>query len=98
MAKGHKTGGRKRGTPNKRTAELRDVIREHMPSAVTRLLELTRSDDDAVALAACKEIFDRGWGKPAQAVIASVNPPGGKTGFHDMWVALTTGKFDEARA
>ena len=91
---GERRGGRKKGTPNKRTAELRDVVRNYMPAAVERLAELMHSDDDAVSLAACKEIFDRGWGKPAQAVVASVNPPGGAVGFHAMWVALTTGKFD----
>jgi hypothetical protein len=29
-------------------------------------------------------------------VLAAVNPGGGTVGFHDMWVALTTGKFDGA--
>ena len=95
---GERRGGRKKGTPNKRTAELRDIVRQYTPQAVKRVVELMGSPDDAVALAACKELFDRGYGRPAQAVLAAVNPAGGKTGFHDMWVALTTGQFDGGSA
>jgi hypothetical protein len=98
MAKGHKTGGRKKGTPNKATAEVRSLAGKHMAAAIARLVELMRSTDPAVSLAACNAILDRGHGKPAQAVLASVSPRGGEGGFHAMWVALTTGKLDEAVA
>jgi hypothetical protein len=98
MAKGLKTGGRKHGSLNKVTAEVRNLARQHTAAAIKRLAKLMQSEDGNVALAACKEILDRGHGKSAQAVLAAVNPPSGEVGFHAMWVALTTGKFDGARA
>jgi hypothetical protein len=96
MAKGFKTGGRTRGTPNRVTAEVAALARQHTRAAIARLVMLMGSPDPAVSLAACNAILDRGHGKPAQAVLATVNPPSGSVGFHEMWVALTTGKFDGA--
>lgn len=98
MSKGGKrTGaGRPRGAKNKVEPEVRTLARVHTEAAIKRLSDLMKSTEPDTALAACNAILDRGWGKPAQAVLAAVNPPGGKVGFHDMWVALTTGKFDGA--
>lgn len=100
MSKGGKRpgAGRKKGSPNKVQPEVRELARQYTEDAIERLVKLMRADDPNTSLTACKEILDRGWGKPAQAVLASVNPPGGKTGFHEMWVALTTGRFDEVGA
>ena len=72
MAKGSKTGGRQRGTPNRATAEIKAAIRLHGDELVTALLALTRSDDERVRLAAIQAALDRGWGKPVQGVEVGV--------------------------
>src|SRR5262249_16042845 len=49
-------------------AELRDLARQHTPDALKRLLELVRSKNEQVALAAVRELLDCGYGKAVQAV------------------------------
>ena len=68
MAKGQKTGGRRKGTANKATAEVRAAFQLHGDELVDALLALTKSDDERVRLAAIQAALDRGWGKPTQAV------------------------------
>lgn len=69
MAQGHKTGGRQKGTPNKATAEIKALAREHAEKAMTELARLaTGAESEAARVAAIKELFDRGFGKAAQAV------------------------------
>ncbi len=72
MAQGSKTGGRRKGTPNKVTAEVKAAFRKHRDELVEALLALTKSDDERVRLGAIKECLDRGWGKPAQSVSLDV--------------------------
>ena len=45
-------------------ANIREIAREYAPEAVLRLVELMRDEDPRVAVAACKEILDRGFGRP----------------------------------
>ncbi len=72
---GHKNaGGRKKGTPNKATAGLKAAFQKHEKALVTALLALTKSDDERVRLGAIQACFDRGWGKPAQAVQVGGDP------------------------
>ncbi len=67
--KGHtKAGGRKKGTPNKATAEIKATFQKHGDELVQALLALTRSDDERVRLGAIQAALDRGWGRPSQAV------------------------------
>ncbi len=67
--KGHtKAGGRKKGTPNKATAEIRAAFQKHGDELVQALLALTKSDDERVRLGAIQAALDRGWGRPSQAV------------------------------
>jgi hypothetical protein len=54
-------------------AEVRELAREHGPAAIVRLVELMRSKDEMVAIAACRAILDRGYGKPE----SSLNLPNG---------------------
>lgn len=69
MAQGVKTGGRKAGTPNKATAELKALAREYTGEAMERLVEVIRStDSDAARVAAIRELFDRGYGKATQHI------------------------------
>lgn len=65
-----KTGGRKRGTPNKATADVKALAQEYGEEAVTTLAELMRSSaSDKARASAAIELLNRGYGKPAQAII-----------------------------
>ncbi len=72
MAAGLKTGGRRKGTPNRATAEIKASFRLHGDELVDALLALTKSDDERVRLGAIQAALDRGWGRPAQMVDANV--------------------------
>ncbi len=74
MAKRQKTGGRRRGTPNKATGEIKVALQLHGEELIDALLALTRSDDERVRLGAITAALDRGWGKPAQAVQIGSDP------------------------
>ena len=67
MALGKKTGGRVKGTPNKSTDEIKALAQQHGPKALERLIWLAENaDNQAIQVSACKEILDRGYGKPIQ--------------------------------
>ncbi len=68
MAEGHKTGGRKKGTPNKATTDIKAAFQKHGPALVKALIALTKSKDERIRLGAVQACLDRGWGKAAQAV------------------------------
>lgn len=64
-----KTGGRQKGTPNKTTAEMRELARRHGPEALASIVVLMNlSQSDQIRLAAARELLDRGYGKPAQSM------------------------------
>jgi hypothetical protein len=50
MAKGQKTGGRRKGVRNKATAEIRAALQLHGDELVGALLALTKSADERVRL------------------------------------------------
>jgi len=54
--------------PDKWDKPIREALLEHAPQAVARLLELMRSEDQQIALAAVREILNRVYGKPPVAV------------------------------
>lgn len=62
-----KTGGRVAGTPNKATAAVKQVAQEYTEQAIQVLVDLLqdKSTPPAARVAACREILDRGHGKPA---------------------------------
>ncbi len=67
--RGHtKSGGRRKGTPNRATAEIKAAFQKHGDDLVDALLKLTKSDDERVRLGAIQAALDRGWGKAAQTV------------------------------
>ncbi len=69
MALGKKTGGRKKGTPNKVTAEIREHAQQYTTEALDGLAQIARtSTSDAARVAAWNSVLDRGLGRPAQAV------------------------------
>src|SRR5215813_13776389 len=68
-----KTGGRKKGTPNIITRELKEICRQEAPSLVKELTRLaTSAESEAVRVAAIKEMFDRGSGRATQPIEGSV--------------------------
>ena len=74
MAKGLKTGGRRKGTPNKATAEIREHAQQYTVEALGGLAEIARNgDSDAAKVAAWKAILDRGHGRPMVSVDAQVD-------------------------
>jgi hypothetical protein len=60
--------GRKKGTLNKATVDLKAIARTMEPEATKRLGQLLRSENEAVALGAVKEVYDRAFGKATQVV------------------------------
>ena len=66
---GSKTGGRIAGTPNKSTAEIRELAGQYGPAALAELARLaTNADSEQARVSACKEILDRAYGKSAQTI------------------------------
>lgn len=71
MAKGRKTGGRQKGSVNKVTAEIKALAQKHGPNLIQALVDMAADDEapHAARVAATKEVLDRGFGKPAQAIV-----------------------------
>lgn len=65
---GERRGGRKKGTPNKATASLKDIAREYTAEAVEALVHVLRTESGAAKVSAAKEILDRGYGKASQVL------------------------------
>lgn len=64
---GERRGGRQAGTPNKATAEIKLLAREHAATAMKELARLAvHAESEAARVAAIKELFDRGFGKSRQ--------------------------------
>lgn len=69
MAKGRKTGGRKPGSRNKATAEVKELARNYAPEAFASLVQIAKSgSSEAARVAAIREILDRAYGKAPQAI------------------------------
>jgi hypothetical protein len=61
--------GKKPGTRNKATLEIRALARDHGETAIKRLVHLLdHALSETAQIQAAKELLDRGFGKPAQAV------------------------------
>jgi len=76
MALGRKTGGRVKGVSvNKNTGIMREMAQVYGPAAIAKLAQLAGlikgtpgSEQEGVQVQALRELLDRGYGKPAQAV------------------------------
>lgn len=67
MAKGRKTGGRRAGTPNKATADVKAAASKYTAEALETLAEIMRdSENDSARVAAADKLLDRGHGKSRQ--------------------------------
>ena len=59
--------GRKKGVPNKSTAEIKELAQTYSAKALETLSAIMRnSDNDTARIAAAKELLDRGYGKVVQ--------------------------------
>jgi hypothetical protein len=65
------TLGRKKGVPNKATADVRLLAQKHTSEAIKVLHEIMRDKDadERARIAAAKELLDRGHGKARQSVV-----------------------------
>lgn len=78
MAKGIKTGGRTKGTPNKATKDIKraiDSAADHVELAKNLYRIALKSDSDAAQVAATKEIWDRRFGKASQVIAGDPENP-----------------------
>ncbi len=73
---GKKTGGRKKGVPNKVNADLKAIAQRYTAEAIETLATIMRtSEGDAPRVGAIKEILDRGHGKSPQAITGAEGGP-----------------------
>lgn len=74
-----KTGGKKVGSRNKATAELKEIIDSEMPATdMVRVLKSVATDVQAAPAArvgAVKELWDRRYGKAPQAITGANGGP-----------------------
>lgn len=85
-ADGTKSGGRRKGSLNKATKDLKEAARLHCEAAVARLAHLMfHAQSEQAQIAACKELLDRGYGKPAQAIIGDEDEAPIKTVMEIVW-------------
>ncbi len=62
-----KSGGRKKGSRNKATADVKAAAQKYTQDAIDTLAGIMRAGEtDAARVAAAKELLDRGHGKSAQ--------------------------------
>ena len=55
-------------TKRTETAEVCELAQQHGAACIERLAEIAMGDDIPAAVAACKELLDRGWGKSVAAI------------------------------
>ena len=61
--------GRPNGSRNKVTLEVRELALEHGPTALKNLVTLSqKAKSESVRLAAIREVLDRAYGRPQQAM------------------------------
>ncbi len=63
------------GNPSGRpkiVGEVQALARKHAPAAFARVVALTESEDERVALSAAQEVLNRAWGKPVMQVQSDV--------------------------
>ena len=69
MSVRQKSGGRKKGTPNKATADIRALAQVYAPAVLVELARIAaEGETEAVRISAGKELLDRGFGKAPQAI------------------------------
>jgi len=82
--------GRPKGVPNKVTKDIRAVALDMSPLATERLRALLKSENETVAMAAVREVYDRAFGRATQHVEHS-----GDLGLFSMLEAARARLTDE---
>jgi hypothetical protein len=76
-----KTGGRKKGTPNRATNEVKSIAQQHGPEIIDELYRIaTSSASDGDRIQAARTLLERGYGRPASPIHLS-GPDGGPIDF-----------------
>lgn len=73
--------GRKRGTPNRATRDVRAAAQKYTTRSLTTLVKLLKSTNEDVRLKAAREILDRAHGKPM--VSAELTVPDSALAAHE---------------
>jgi hypothetical protein len=69
MAKRPKYGGRRPGSPNKVTKEIKELARSYAAPAMKELARLcVEAESEQARVSAIKELLDRAYGKSSQAL------------------------------
>jgi len=85
--------GRKKGTPNKATAALKEVAGQYTEAAVLALADIMadESQPSSARVSAANSLLDRAHGKPSQSVDVS-----GDMTFQGLTVTVTRSPDDAA--
>lgn len=87
---GQRFGGRKKGTPNKATADIKAIAGKHGPEAIKEAVRIMKeSSSDQARIAAANLILDRAYGKAAQAIVGSDDEAPVKTIMEIVWGGST---------
>lgn len=72
-----KGAGRKKGSVNKATAEIKAYAQKHGKKAIDVLVGMMNDEDAPAATrrAAAADVLDRGYGRPAQAITGADDQP-----------------------
>lgn len=66
--------GRRKGVPNKATADIKALAAVHAPAVITELARLAlKAESEAARVAAGKELLDRGFGRSMQTIAAEID-------------------------
>ena len=87
---GKRTGsGRPKGMPNKVGREVRELAQKHGPKIIAGLVEMANDDatPHAARVAASREVLDRAYGKPAQAVAVTGEDGEGPVKIEFSWAS-----------
>lgn len=93
---GERRGGRKKGTPNKATRDIKEAARQYTDVALGTLVSIMKGGEGvppAAQVSAAKEILDRGYGKPSQSIDhqssdGSMSPPS----LEDFYASISSGR------
>ena len=84
--------GRKKGVPNKLTADIKALAGQHSAKAIAELARLaTGAQSEQARVSAIKELLDRAHGKPAQAVELTGKDGGAIKVSNDGFAAFAAG-------
>ena len=73
---GERRGGRKAGVPNKATAEIRTLAREHGPAAIQELARLAKeAQSEQARISACNALLDRAYGRSQASQLIELDLP-----------------------